>query len=178
MLSLSVPASASSVLRNQLLNVRNLPTGWTINDSTSNENFPCAAPASVSAMVGRHGVGATYVYSAGGSLLTEYLVQSNSLYPLYEEALSSLSDDFSCKSVSAGVTTRSSTNDGMFVIPTFGQWSNAIKFSNFSSGVHSQLGYLFSRDGTYMVIVAYENPGNLNVKTLEHFAKRALAKLN
>jgi hypothetical protein len=53
-----------------------------------------------------------------------------------------------------------------------------MKFSNYSSGVHSQRGYLFARKGTYLVIVAYENPGKLDVTSLESFAQRALATLN
>jgi hypothetical protein len=178
MLLISVPAAASAGLKDQLLNVRNLPTGWIINDNIASGKFPCAAPASTVALVGRRGVGASYVYSAAASLLVEYLVQSTSLLPIYEGARNSLRSDRSCKTVSAGVTFTSSTNDGKIHVPPFGQWSAAMKFSNYSSGVHSQLGCLFARKGTYLVIVAYENPGKLDVKTLENFAQRALAKLN
>ena len=141
-------------------------------------NFPAPHPRPPSHSLGDGGRGASYVYSAGASLLVEYLVQSTSLLPIYEGARNSLRSDRSCKTVSAGVTFTSSTNDGKIHVPPFGQWSDDMKFSNYSSGVHSQRGYLFARKGTYLVIVAYENPGKLDVKTLENFAQRALAKLN
>lgn len=177
MLSISIPAAASPGLSGQLLKARNLPTGWINNDITASGKLACAVPVSAAELVGRKGVAASYTYSAGDSQLVEYLVQSNPLFPIYENALRSLSNDTSCKSVSAGVTFPSSINDGTIHVAHFGQWNDAMKLSNYSSGVHSQLGYFFVRKGTYLVIVAYENPGNLDVKTLEHFTKRALAKL-
>lgn len=178
MLSISMPAGASPGLSGQLLNVRNLPAGWINSDNTASGKLSCAVPASAAELVGRRGVAASYSYSAGGGQLVEYLVQSNSLFPIYENALSSLSNDTSCKSVSAGVTFSSSAYDGKISVPDFGQWNDAMKFSNYSSGVHSQLGYFFVRKGSYLVIVAYENPGKLDMKILEHFTQRALAKLN
>ena len=118
---------------------------------------------------------ASYNDSAGDLLLVEYLVQSNSVYSLYKAAVSTLVTK--CKSVSADVTFTSSTYDGEVHLPSFGQWNRPVMISNYSSEVHSQLGYLFTRKGTYLVVVAYENPGKLNVKTLENFARQALAKL-
>jgi hypothetical protein len=176
MLSIAVPAGASRGLSGQLLTVRNLPTGWIIDNNIASGKLACAVPASTVSLVGREGVRASYNDSAGDFLLVEYLVQSNSVYSLYKDAVSSL--DTKCKSVSAGVTFTSSAYNGKVHLPSFGQWNRAVEFSNYSSEVHSQLGYLFARKGTYLVIVAYENPGKLNVKTLENFARQALAKLN
>jgi hypothetical protein len=113
---------------------------------------------------------------SNGSLLIEYLARIQDKYSLSEHALSQLMGR-SCSEGSNGMTTYSSKDEGIMQVPTYGDWSVGTWVENFASARRSDLGYILIRKNHYLLIVAYENKGKLNLGALERFSVQALTKM-
>jgi hypothetical protein len=93
-----------------------------------------------------------------------------------EHALSQLMGR-SCSKSSNGITTNASKDEGVMQVPLYGDWSVGTWVENFTSGTRWDLGYILIRKNHYLLIVAYENKGKLNLGALERFSVQALTKL-
>jgi len=173
----TVSASVSRSLQGLLLTTHDLPPGWTQEHFPSLYGQHCTTPKSVTELVGPKGVGSIFARRGGEPLLVEYLAQSSNRFAPLESAISKLGTFASCSLSSNGRVLYSSTNDGVFQVPFYGDWSLGTRVHNVVRGRRSELGYLLIRKYPYLLIVAYENTGSLNVPEINSFASKALAKL-
>lgn len=173
----STTTSISKSLQGLLLKTHDLPPGWTSEPFPPRYGQHCTTPESVTALVGLKGVGSAFGQRGREPFLVEYLAQSAKRFAPFESALSKLETFGSCSSTSNGRVLYSSTNDGIFQVPTYGDWSLGTRVHNVVRGVRSELGYILIRKYPYLLIVGYENTGSLNVRELDKFASKALAKL-
>ena len=170
--------SAPPSLPSLLLKASNLPGGWREKHVTTPAPYPCTSPRTVSSLLGSTGVGVTFEQSGGSPVLFEYLTRTPSAQNAFERALEPIMTFGSCSDTAFGKVVDSSTNDGTLNARTYGDWSDLSKVTNVVKGVESQLGYLLVRRGHYLLIMGYENRGQLDQSSLESFTKQALVKLN
>jgi hypothetical protein len=129
-----------------------------------------------SQVVGARGVTAIFHEARQSTFLVEYAVRTRSVFKSFEHADYELAFN-SCTDRSSSTVTESLSDGRLIGVSSLGDWSIGIVRNVMSRGVKSQLGYVLIRKKDLLVVVGYQNPGQLKKRTLERYAKMAYRKL-
>ncbi len=137
---------------------------------------PCSAPTTAAALVGATGSTTRLTRTGGTPSVVEYATTTTSPRAAYVTAVRFLQTSAACRADSTDHS-RTSTFDEVLPLPTQGDASVCMVFSDTSDGTALQSGYEIVRDGRTVVVVGYTDSGTLDAPALQHVTAVALAKL-
>jgi hypothetical protein len=179
-LSLVPPAAAfatSNPLRQELLNIPQMPTGWASVAGASNDSGPGCLDAALKVMVTGATASANVTFLYGGAfpaLAEELEHQPHGMAKVFARVVAVLS---ACKNL--GVSSGSGpTTVGQMSFPRYGDQSEAFAASGGGAFVDT---LVMRRGATLMMLAEVDSPvygGMLSVSQFEHFARLAAAKVH
>ena len=166
-------------LSQRLLTRSDYPTGWNVTRATRQfeAGSTCTGLESKTQLLGDDAVQVRFRHRGGGSLSFEYLARRRATVDAFEKAITPVMTFASCRFSANGHVVESSRQVGTISTPNFGNWSTANLITNVSHGKRSQLGYMFVRKSQFVIVIGYENPGNLDIKELEHLTRVAISRV-
>ncbi|MHB8379898.1 MAG: hypothetical protein ACYDB2_08275 [Acidimicrobiales bacterium] len=166
-------------LQHLLITRADFPRGWSNSAPVPNAGvaYPGTAIKSESQLVGGGAVGTAFTQRTETSSSFEYLAYRKAVLGAFENASAKARYGGSCRDERNGVVMDASVNTGLIETHTFGDWSLLLTVSNVVRGSKFPVGYMFVREGKYLVVIGYENVASLDVRTLEKLTSLAVGKI-
>ena len=170
-----VGATTKAQVESRVLSISNMPTGWSVDDSTSSSSGSIPCLKSIKSRT-KHQEKATVAYKDGSlPAVQEIIAAGEGVSASYMKLNHALAN---CKTFTYSSGGQKVTgNVGPLLFPTVGSHSNAYAITLSVQGANAGVDAVLFKTGSYVGAVLYESIGTPDLSQAEAFVNEAVSKV-